>query len=339
MDNPGQLAAQYSCFIRQSCDSDYCCLSVCLIEYAGLDHGNGVVNVRISFTAGVDRWGWRQLFQPRFQYGELAVHTFRSVTRMIVTLCALVAVLWTWSSQTAAQVVQQPVVNGPVARTPMIGPGSMGPGFGGASMADFDQLMSLITSTVQPESWEDVGGPGTMSPFATGVYIDPDGTLQKAVRSVSDEKLSDLRKAVMLRSRGEDVNRSSPLRKISLPRLEKRLGERAAEGQGPTVEMGLLAGLRRIEYLFVCPETQDLIIAGPAGPWRLDEENRFVSTDTNEPIVRLDDLIVVLRQMTSGGDSTFGCLIVPTQEGLARVKAFAEESAKEPLRTCFEIQF
>ena len=55
----------------------------------------------------------------------------------------------------------------------MGGPG----GAGGASMADFDSLISLITATVQPESWEDVGGPGTVAPFETNLslVIRPDG--------------------------------------------------------------------------------------------------------------------------------------------------------------------
>lgn len=49
----------------------------------------------------------------------------------------------------------------------MGGPG----GAGGASMADFDSLISLITATVQPESWEDVGGPGTVAPFETNLSL------------------------------------------------------------------------------------------------------------------------------------------------------------------------
>jgi len=263
------------------------------------------------------------------------VHTSRSITCLTLLFCGLAVALAPFEA--SAQAIQQPVINNPVINNPvgpapMFGPGAFGGGFGGASMADFDELMNLIASTVQPETWEEVGGPGTMAPFATGVYIDPDGTLQKTVTNATDKELAGLRRAVMLRSKGKDVNRSSPLRKISLSRLEKQLEQRAAVGKGPTVEMGLLAGLRRIEYVFVCPETRDLIIAGPAGPWRLDEETRFVSTDTNEPVVRLDDLVVVLRQMTTGQDTTFGCLIVPTQEGLARVKAFAEESAQTPLK-------
>ena len=31
---------------------------------------------------------------------------------------------------------------------------------GGSMMADFDSLIELITSTLKPDSWDDVGGPG-----------------------------------------------------------------------------------------------------------------------------------------------------------------------------------
>lgn len=31
---------------------------------------------------------------------------------------------------------------------------------GGAVVADFDSLMNMITSTIEPDSWQDVGGPG-----------------------------------------------------------------------------------------------------------------------------------------------------------------------------------
>jgi general secretion pathway protein D len=41
------------------------------------------------------------------------------------------------------------------------GPG----GLGGGTGADFDTLMDLISSTVAPDSWSDVGGTGSMAPF------------------------------------------------------------------------------------------------------------------------------------------------------------------------------
>ncbi len=47
------------------------------------------------------------------------------------------------------------------------GPG----GLGGGSQADFDSLIDLITTTIAPESWDDVGGPGSVSGFETNLSL------------------------------------------------------------------------------------------------------------------------------------------------------------------------
>ncbi len=47
------------------------------------------------------------------------------------------------------------------------GPG----GLGGGSQADFGSLISLITSTVDPESWDEVGGPGSISEFENNLSL------------------------------------------------------------------------------------------------------------------------------------------------------------------------
>ena len=39
---------------------------------------------------------------------------------------------------------------------------------GGAAQADFDTLIELITATIAPDSWEDVGGTGTLQGFPVG---------------------------------------------------------------------------------------------------------------------------------------------------------------------------
>jgi general secretion pathway protein D len=38
-------------------------------------------------------------------------------------------------------------------------------------MADFDSLINLIVTTVQPDTWEDVGGPGTVAQFDTNLSL------------------------------------------------------------------------------------------------------------------------------------------------------------------------
>ncbi len=52
------------------------------------------------------------------------------------------------------------------------GPVGFGPGgLGGAAQADFDSLIELITSTINPDSWDDVGGPGSIKEFATNLSL------------------------------------------------------------------------------------------------------------------------------------------------------------------------
>ena len=47
------------------------------------------------------------------------------------------------------------------------GPG----GLGGGAQADFDSLIELITTTVKPDTWDDVGGPGSIAEFETNLSL------------------------------------------------------------------------------------------------------------------------------------------------------------------------
>jgi len=63
-----------------------------------------------------------------------------------------------------AVLAQMPAPQMPAAptNTPMgFGPG----GLGGGAQADFDSLIELITSTIAPQSWDEVGGPGSIAAF------------------------------------------------------------------------------------------------------------------------------------------------------------------------------
>ena len=57
--------------------------------------------------------------------------------------------------------------NATPSTVPAGGPGNMG----GAAMADFDSLIDLITSTIQPTTWDSVGGPGSIAPFETNLSL------------------------------------------------------------------------------------------------------------------------------------------------------------------------
>ncbi len=202
----------------------------------------------------------------------------------------------------------------------------------GGAQADFDTLIEMITTTVRPDTWEEVGGPGTISEFNNGVYVDASGVLQRAIRPPQAKGLAVARLDALKADGNTNSRRASPMRKVSLTRLEKHVQLRWAAGRQPSDEMLHLAGLEKIQYVMVYPESGDLVLAGPASDWQVDDEGRAVSRASGRPVVQLDDLVVVLRYLTAAPQATFGCSINPTQEGLARTKQFAQRSAAQPLK-------
>jgi len=200
---------------------------------------------------------------------------------------------------------------------------------GGNMMADFDSLIELITSTLKPDSWDDVGGPGAIDQFASGVYVDSAGVLRK-LPTTTDGSLVAVRRGGMETTQTGDPHRASALRKVSLTRLEREVQLLAAQGREPNEAMQTLAGLRRIKYILVYPESGDIVIAGPASDWRRDAEGRFID-DKGAPVLSLDDFVVTLRNaLTSHG--RFGCSIDPRQDNLAAAKAVQEEWSQQPLK-------
>jgi len=125
-------------------------------------------------------------------------------------------------------------------------------------------------------------------------------------------------------SLNKDVAKKSNLRKVSLNRLEKALEKHLADGRKPTDDMLRLAGLTRVQHVFLYPETGDIVIAGPAEGWVTDLTGRVLGMTTGRPIVELQDLVVALRAFPPGGRGArqIGCSIDATPEGLARMQAF-----------------
>ena len=96
--------------------------------------------------------------------------------------------------------------------------------------------------------------------------------------------------------------------------------------------MHSLAGLNRIQYLLVFPKTGDIAIAGPAGAWNIDDEGRWVSEDSGRPVLRLDDLVVLLRNAMGTHQGRFSCSIDPARANLATPQQYLKETGKSKLR-------
>jgi len=203
---------------------------------------------------------------------------------------------------------------------------------GGAALADFDSLIELIESTISPDSWDEVGGPGAIEEFPGGVFVDATGLVKRiAVDPSAAITLEAAHAASRWASRHDDVRAKSALRKVSLTRLERQLQMLWARGRQPVAAMRNLAGLQQIKYVFVYPDSRDIVLAGPAGDWKTDREGRTVSADTGRPVLQLDDLVVTLRNAFED-DRRFGCSITPRRDNLATVQSYLAESAKQSLR-------
>jgi hypothetical protein len=203
---------------------------------------------------------------------------------------------------------------------------------GGGAQADFDQLIELIRANVTNAAWEDEDGfGGNMSPYETGVRVDPHGLLEQVTVQDNAGRLQALGNRAREADLNEDMVRASELRLVSLTRLEREIARRLAAGEPVLETMRQLAGLSQIQYVFVYPEQQEIVIGGPAEGWRYTESGQPVGQSSGRPTLQLDDLVTVLRTFSPDGQGMFNCLIVPRQEGLREVKEFVAKST-EPLR-------
>ena len=145
--------------------------------------------------------------------------------------------------------------------------------------------------------------------------IDGDGVLtapkaKVIAPDVAKKRMQELAKKYL----SEDVQRSSSLRKVSLKRLEKVCADIVEQKSAIPADVQYLAGLQRIDFVFVFPETNDLVIAGPAEPFAPDSTGRAIGLSSGRPALRLDDFLVALR--TAQKTSQWGCSIDPVPERL-----------------------
>jgi hypothetical protein len=93
--------------------------------------------------------------------------------------------------------------------------------------------------------------------------------------------------------------------------------------------MRYLAGIQEIRYVLVYPEEQDVVIVGPAEPWKTDPWGRVVSSESERPVLQLEDFVIILRACfgESQNHGLFGCGIYPHAERLQQVQEFLNRSS------------
>ncbi|MFO0916288.1 MAG: DUF1598 domain-containing protein [Pirellulales bacterium] len=266
--------------------------------------------------------GWHV---PRFHYLSLTC-----VWLSLLTAPALSqqAGLPAGQSSAAASSTSRPSAAVPAPGT---GPGARGGGVG----ADFTPLIDLIQTTLAPESWETTGeGTGTIVSFPGGVLVDAH---QAVARSSTDPKLDSTRPApappaTALPSSGSaSAQRPSAMRVVSLARLEAACQELADKGEPPTDDMLVLAGLERIDRVWIDAEGNDVWISGPASPWARTSRGWVVTESHRRPALRLEMLIEALRDVAIGGGRWI-CSINPRPEGLQEVQTVLTRYQSRPLK-------
>ena len=125
-----------------------------------------------------------------------------------------------------------------------------------------------------------------------GVWIDADGVLRN--REVDETNRVRAAREALLQPVPADAQRAG-LRMVSLRRLEEAIAQHRKTGEPLSDEMKYLAGLQRIQYVFVYPELGDIVLAGPGEGWKLNDAGDLVGVTTGRPVMWLDDLLVALR--------------------------------------------
>ncbi|WP_146460504.1 DUF1598 domain-containing protein [Rubripirellula tenax] len=151
-----------------------------------------------------------------------------------------------------------------------------------------------------------------------GVMIDAAGVVRSATNDEKQEFAGVLRQTIQPADGA--LNEATELRMISLSGLQKAISERDQTGQPISEDIEFLAGLQRIDYVFVDEDKHDVVIAGPAEPWKLLDDGSVVGTVSGDSTMRLADLVVAMRSVEAAREAGISCSIEPTPEGRRRLQ-------------------
>lgn len=175
-----------------------------------------------------------------------------------------------------------------------------------AAHAQINPLANASTTVQLPSLGVEIDAEGLLSLAVT----DPDGAIRRERITAAERTLS------------ADIQRFSPNRKISLRRLAAAITQTLDAGRELSDDIVHMAGLRRIDNVFLIPEEGDILLVGPAGGWFEEPSGRIVGIDDRQPLVLLDPLLTALRAFgpQENLQKVVLCSIDPTREGLERFK-------------------
>ncbi len=155
-----------------------------------------------------------------------------------------------------------------------------------------------------------------------GVSIDAKGVLKTPSKEASRELVASMKEMVEL-PEGE-LNEQTDLRRISLRQLSELIADAEKNNYELPAEVRYLAGMQRVKYVFVYPEQNDIVIAGPGDGWVVTNSGQVVGKTNGQPILQLDDLLVALQTSEQARQLGISCSIDPTEKGMRAMRAVSK---------------
>jgi hypothetical protein len=161
-----------------------------------------------------------------------------------------------------------------------------------------------------------------------GISVDGHGAVRSA-QVAERTSLADMIRAA-LQPVPADLAVGTNTRMVSLRALHDVL---AAAGVQTTAllpdDIRYLAGLQRVEYVFVFPDEQDIVLAGPAESWKVHPSGDIVGTTTGLPVLQLDDLLIALRTAGTARTEGISCSIDPTAAGRQALSRYLSRQRRQ----------
>ncbi|MDR2643469.1 MAG: DUF1598 domain-containing protein [Planctomycetaceae bacterium] len=153
-----------------------------------------------------------------------------------------------------------------------------------------------------------------------GVEIDTKGICMIAPRHVMENLSKDMRRT--FETIPEDLSQQVPIRKISLKKIDQAICDTVDSNKFLPDTARYLGGLTAVNYVVLVPEEKDILLVGPSESWKIDAAGYVVGNITGQPILRLEDLIVLFRTWYNKDvHTTITCSIDPTPDSIARMNA------------------
>lgn len=188
-------------------------------------------------------------------------------------------------------------------------------------------LAFVVAAACLPHAIAGFGGFGRNNSVG-GIMIDATGLVRSATEDERATLLSRLRTSVA-QPQG-DMAQASELRMISLKKLQQAMRQELQTGETMPDEMQFLAGIQRFEYVFVYPEQNDIVLAGPAEAWEVRDDASVVGKNSGRPVLLLSDLVTAMRSVESSRQAGISCSIEPTAEGRQRLNRLMSQIRLAP---------